>query len=130
VQTLALHAGTGMLFVEHALPHPPQLLTSVVVLMLQPLVVIVPSQFANPVLHMYEHAPLVHTPVALGSEGQLPEQVAWHVPPTHSGVPPEQSLFVQHARHASPYAPPSDSEHVFAGPFDAVHRCGVDAGHV
>jgi hypothetical protein len=41
-----------MLLVEQALPHPPQLLMSVLVAVVQPTVAIVPEQFANPVVQV------------------------------------------------------------------------------
>jgi hypothetical protein len=47
-----VQTGTGTLVFEHASPHPPQLLMSVWVLTLQPFVLTVPLQFAQPLLQV------------------------------------------------------------------------------
>jgi hypothetical protein len=52
----------------HALPHPPQWLTLVWVLISQPLLA-EPSQFSHPALHVNPHAPLEQVTVACGRAG-------------------------------------------------------------
>jgi hypothetical protein len=91
-----VHVGVA-LFAEHLSPHPPQLLTFVLMLVSQPLAGL-PSQFAKPALQTSWQTPLVHVGVAL-----LEEQTCPHPPQLLTLVlvlvsQPSAGLFVQCAK--------------------------------